>query len=145
MTRPLLLTGLHVLIETALITLVKSQKKWSLANTCPLYKKGDKSSACSYRPVSLTCVPCKLLEHIVCSYITALLHEHKLLSERQDAFRKKHSCKTQLITVINDWANILDQGGQVDTFIFDFEKAFDTPLMNNLNVSYMAIALVGRL
>ena len=33
----------------------------------------------------------------------------------------------QLITVINDWAKTLDAGGQVDTFILDFEKAFDTP------------------
>ena len=29
--------------------------------------------------------------------------------------------------VINDWAKMLDKGGQVDTFILDFEKAFDTP------------------
>ena len=50
----------------------------------------------------------------------------KLLSDRQHAFRKKHNCETQLITVINDWAKILDKGGQVDTFILDFEKAFDT-------------------
>ena len=42
-------------------------------------------------------------------------------------FRNRHSCETQLITVINDWAKILDKGGQVDTFILDFEKAFDTP------------------
>ena len=38
-----------------------------------------------------------------------------------------HSYETQLVTVINDWAKILDNGGQVDTFILDFEKAFDTP------------------
>ena len=30
-------------------------------------------------------------------------------------------------TVINDWAKILDNRGQVYTFILDFEKAFDTP------------------
>ena len=36
-------------------------KEWSLANICPLYKKGDRALACNYRPVSLTCVPCKLL------------------------------------------------------------------------------------
>ena len=77
-------------------------KEWSLANICPLYKKGDRSLACNYRPVSLTCVPCKLLEHIVCSNIMAHLDEHKLLSDRQHAFRKKHSCETQLITVIDD-------------------------------------------
>ena len=37
-------------------------KEWSLANICPLFKKADRSLACNYRPVSLTCVPCKLLE-----------------------------------------------------------------------------------
>ena len=58
---------------------------------------------------------------------------------------KKHSCETQLITVINDWAKILDKGGHADIFILDFEKDFDTPnpVMNYLNVSYMAMALVG--
>ena len=55
------------------------------------------------------------------------LDEHRLLSEKQHAFRKWHSCETQLITVIDDWAKILDNQGQVDTFILDFEKAFDTP------------------
>ena len=29
--------------------------------------------------------------------------------------------------MINDWAKILDNKGQLDTFILDFEKAFDTP------------------
>ena len=63
-------------------------KEWSLANICPLFKKGDRSLACNYRPVSLTCVPCKLLEHIGCSNIMAHLDEHRLLSEKQHAFRK---------------------------------------------------------
>ena len=57
----------------------------------------------------------------------AHLDEYKLQSDRQHAFRKGHSCETQLTTVINDWAKILDNRGQVDTFILDFEKAFDTP------------------
>ena len=50
-------------------------KEWSLANICPLFKKGDRSPARNYRPVSLTCIPCKLLEHIVCSNIMAHLDE----------------------------------------------------------------------
>ena len=66
-------------------------KEWTLANISPLFKKGDRSVACNYRPVSLTCVPCKLLEHIVCSNIMAHLDEHKLLSDKQHAFRKWHS------------------------------------------------------
>ena len=79
-------------------------KKKSLANICPLFKKSDKSLACNYRPVSLACVPCKLLEHIVCSNIMANLDEIKLLSDRQHASMKGHRCETQLTTVVNDWA-----------------------------------------
>ena len=124
-------------------------KEWSLANICPLFKKGDRSIPGNYRPVSLTCVPCKLLEHIVCSNIMAHLDEHRLLSEKQHAFRKWHSCETQLITVINDWAKILDKQGQVDTFILDFEKAFDTPppppLMNFSKVNCLAMELEEKL
>ena len=86
---------------------------------------------------ALTCVPYKLLEHIECSNTMANLDEYQLLSNRQHAFRKRHSCETQLTTVINDWVKhlttvindwvkIFDKGGQVDTFILDFEKAFDT-------------------
>ena len=56
----------------------------------------------------------------------AHLDEYKLLSDRQLAFRKGHSCETQLTTVINDSSKILDNGGQVDTSL-DFVKAFDTP------------------
>ena len=53
--------------------------------------------------------------------------EHKLLSDKQNAFRKWHSCENQLTTVIDDWAKVLDNHSQVDTFILDFENAFDTP------------------
>ena len=102
-------------------------KEWSLANICPLFKKGDKSLARNYRPISLTCIPYKLLEHIVCSNIMAHFDEHELLSDRQHAFRKWHNCETQLTTVMNNWVKILDKKGQFDTFILDFEKALDTP------------------
>ena len=58
------------------------------------------------------------------------LDQCNLLSDKQHAFRKCHSCETQLITVINDWVKILDKKGQVDTFILDFEK-LSTPLHMN--------------
>ena len=46
-------------------------------------------------------------------------------NDRQHALRKRTAVK--LIIVINDLVKILDKGGQFDTFILDFEKAFDTP------------------
>ena len=72
------------------------------------------SSVNSYFKCACAAIQCKLLEHIVCSNIMAHLDEYKL---RQHAFRKGHNCETQLTTVINDWAKILDNRGQVDIHI----------------------------
>ena len=75
--RSLQLNWAHVfphLFQTSLNT-GEIPKEWSLANIGPLYKKGNRALACNYRPVSLTCVPCKLLEHIVCSNILEMLDE----------------------------------------------------------------------
>ena len=72
------------------------------------------------------------------------LDEHKIFSDKEHAFRKRHSCETQLTMLIGVWANILDKQGQVDTFILDFEKAFDTPLMNSLKANCIAMELEER-
>ena len=81
----------------------------------PVPKKvTDRLLAKLYRPVSMTCIACKLLEHIVYSTNMALLDEHKFLSDKQHAFRKWHNCETKLTSVINDLANILDNQGLVD-------------------------------
>ncbi|CAC5402178.1 unnamed protein product [Mytilus coruscus] len=75
------------------------------------------------RPVSLTCITCKLLEHVICSNLTQHFEDHNILNSRQYAFRRRYSCETQLINVIHDWATAIDNRKQ--TFL-DFEKAFDT-------------------
>ena len=86
----------------------------------------------------------QLLEHIVCSKIMAHLDKHKLLSEKQHAFRKWHSCETQLITVKDDYAKVLDNQGQIDTFILDFEKAFDTPPHELLKSKMLSYGIGGK-
>ena len=50
----------------------------------------------------------------------------------------------QLTTVINDWAKILDNRGQVDTFILDFEKAFDTPPHELLKSKLFSYGIGGK-
>jgi hypothetical protein len=66
---------------------------WTTANVCPLYKKADRSIPANYRPVSLTCILCKLAEHIVCSNIMSHLEEHNVITDKQHTFRKYHSGK----------------------------------------------------
>ena len=40
---------------------------WKNAVVAPVYKKGQKSKASNYRPISLTCIAAKLMEHILVS------------------------------------------------------------------------------
>ena len=81
---------------------------------------------------------------MVCSNIMAHLDGYKLLSDRHYAFRKRHSCEIQLTAVINNWAKIVDNRGQVDTFILDFEKAFDTPPHELLKSKLFSYGIGGK-
>ena len=38
---------------------------WKHTSVCPVYKKGDTHNPKNYRPISLTCICCKLCEHII--------------------------------------------------------------------------------
>ena len=42
---------------------------WRQANVAAIFKKGEKCDAANYIPVSLTCICCKSLEHIIVSNI----------------------------------------------------------------------------
>ena len=46
--------------------------------------------------------------------------------------------------MIDDWAKILDNQGQVDTFILDFEKAFDTPPHELLKSKLFSYRIGGK-
>ena len=99
---------------------------WTNAIITPVYKKGSIHSAANYRPVSLTSVICKLLEHIICSYILTHMEKHDLLTPLQHGFRKRHSCESQLLLTVSDFFNAFDSKTQTDVGVLDFSRAFDT-------------------
>ena len=42
---------------------------WKLAHITPVFKKGEQYKAENYHPISLTCIACKMMEHIIASHI----------------------------------------------------------------------------
>ena len=98
---------------------------WRTANVSPIFKKGEKYKASNYRPVSLTCIASKLMEHIITSNIMNHANRHNILYKYQHGFRTKLSCETQLIEFINDTTENMSQGTQTDVIVMDFSKAFD--------------------
>ena len=120
-------------------------EEWKAANITPLFKKGDRSAAVNYRPVSLTSVCSKVMEHIVHSQIITHMDEHGLLTDSQHGFRKRRSTETQLILSINDLAQSLDVGEQVDCILLDFSKAFDKVPHNRLLMKLHHYGVRGHL
>ena len=62
------------------------------------------------------------------SFITYLNH-YKLLCKSQSGFRKKHSCETALVHMIDNWLTSLNNGEFnlifVGVVMLNFSKAFD--------------------
>ena len=98
---------------------------WKMAHVVPIFKKGDKCKASNYRPVSLTAICSKVMEHILHSNVIGHFEQHSILTDAQHGFRSKRSCETQLITTIQDLASGMSDGHQIYAILLDFAKAFD--------------------
>ena len=99
---------------------------WRDANVTPLFKKGSRTKANNYRPVSLTSQVVKLFERIVYDRIYSFLKDNNFFSCDQHGFQGQCSCVTQLIECLFDWTLNYDLGAQTDVIYLDFAKAFDT-------------------
>ena len=64
-------------------------KDWKDANVTPIFKKGAKSSPDNYRPISLTSVPCKIMESIMRDKMVDHLLVNKLIQNSLHGFIQK--------------------------------------------------------
>ena len=119
---------------------------WRLALVAPVFKPGktDKAKAENYRPISLTSISCKILEHILHSSIISHLDTNKILTDTQHGFRKNRSCESQLLLTINDLAKSLNEGNQIDSVLLDFSKAFDKVDHHKLSLKLEHYGIRGK-
>ena len=82
---------------------------WQKATVSPIFKTGNRSYHANYRPVSLTSITCKMLEHIIHINIIRHLDEYKVLNDEQHGLRRGRSCEAQLALSVNDLAKVLDR------------------------------------
>ena len=76
-------------------------EEWKKALVSPVFKKDDKSLPNNYRLISLTCISCKIMEHVLmCSHLFNHLEINNILTPHQHGFRKGFSTETQLISVL---------------------------------------------
>ena len=97
-------------IQTRYLRTGQEPLDWKKAKVVPIYEKGSKHLAVNYRPVSLTCICSKVLEHIVASKIYRHLKKHNIIAMNKHGFRFGFSCETQLLEFVLylQWHNYRD-------------------------------------
>ena len=123
-------------------------KVWKTADITAIHKKGCKSEAKNYRPISLTCILCKAYEKIVRSHLVTYIAP-KIVTQ-QHGFTSGKSCLSNLLEFIDVANELIAAGDCVDIFYMDFQKAFDTvphyrliSKLRNLGVSGKTLNMIS--
>ena len=97
---------------------------WKNAVVVPIHKKGSVHLPENYRPVSLTCILCKLYETILREHI--LPYVFGIITDKQHGFVSGKSCLSNLLETLDRANEYMAEGHCTDILYFDFSKAFDT-------------------
>ena len=103
---------------------------WKCGEWVPVYKKDDPREMINYRPVTVLSSVGKVFEKLLGEQITAFMEPR--LNDNLTAYRKRNSCETTLVRLVEDWKHMLDNGEVIGMLSTDLSKAFDSlnpPLM----------------
>ena len=121
-------------------------KLWKQALVIPIYKgKGSRHEIKNYRPISLTCIPCKLFESIINEELLEFVISKRLIVDQQHGFLPKRSTLTQLLSSQHRWLTGLDEGKNIDVLYLDLAKAFDSVCHSKLLTKLSAYGVDGCL
>ena len=118
---------------------------WKLANVSPIFKKGNRTSASNYRPISLTSVICRLMESILRDTIVEHLKSNNLIRSSQHGFMPHRSCLTNLLEFLEVVTKLIDEGHSVDLLYLDFARAFDKVPHARLMMKVRAHGITGKI
>lgn len=99
---------------------------WKHSLVIPIPKQGNSSAKPEdFRPISLTCCPCKVLERMINRRLQQFLEDNSLLNYRQHAFRPGHGTNTYFAALGDVINNAIQDGDHVDIATLDIAKAYN--------------------
>ena len=121
---PVICSTLGTIFENSLSTGILPSD-WKTSNISVIHKKGPKQNVENYRPITLTCIACKIMESIIRDNLAQYFAVNNLFSDYQYGFIKGRSATLQLLNILDGWTSALNSGKQVEVIYTDFAKAFD--------------------
>ena len=118
---------------------------WRSANVTPIFKKGSRSKPENHRPVSLTPIPCRVMESIIKDDIVDHLTTNQLIKDSQHGFMSKKSCTSNMLEFFETLTAETDEGNPLDIIYLDFAKAFDKVPTERLLVKIKAHGICGQI
>ena len=79
---------------------------FKIAKVTPSFKKGDKTDAENYRPISVLPLLNKVFEKIIHSRLVAFIDKHNILTNSQFGFRKGHSTYMVYLNLMSKLSNV---------------------------------------
>ena len=137
-----ILDGLHYVAKSSFTTM-KFPTRYKTAKVTCIHKKGSKLKCENYRPISLLCLPGKLLEAFIASELDIHIYQHSLLSNHQWGFRKGRSPELMLLNLTEEWEVHLKNNQLIGVLLLDFSKAFDSVCHSTLSKKLQAIGISG--
>ena len=134
--------GIHYIAKGSFSTL-KFPTSYKTAKVSCIFKKGSKVKSENYRPISLLCLPGKMLESMFSVFIDSHIQEHKLITKHQWGFRKGRSPELMLLTLTEKLLLHLNKGQYVGLICIDFSKAFDSVCHVTLLKKLQAMGITG--
>jgi Reverse transcriptase (RNA-dependent DNA polymerase) len=143
-------TGVSIALPLSIIFNVSLQTGdlpdvWKLASVVPVFKKGSPSNPSNYRPISLTCIACKLMECGIKDTLLAFLKEHNVINASQHGFMARKSTTTHLLECNLDWNTAISCKNGIDVVYLDFAKAFDSVVHKKLIAKLKCYGIVSML
>lgn len=97
-----------------------------VARVVPVFKSGDASDPCNYRPISTLSVVNKIFERLLVNRLVNFLNKFNVLYKFQYGFRKGCGTSTAITELVDLLLDKIDNKCIVGGLFIDLKKAFDT-------------------
>ena len=95
-----------------------------LARVVPIFKSGDPTSICNYRPISVLSFFSKIFEKYMYNHVVEFMDTNDIIYKYQFGFRQKHSTRQAIISLVNKITLCIYSADLMIGVFLDLKKSF---------------------